>query len=500
MSKENSTEPLAPLEHVLAEAFLSSGELVLLAPIRRAEMLRSIASDLEMCSSELVEIAVRETGLTAGRLTGEVARTVNQCRFYADVIEDGRYLGITVTPAVAGAKPPVQDHRRINQPLGPVLVFASSNFPFAFGVLGTDTASALAAGCAVVAKSHPGHPELGRRLHAIASHALLTAGIQHSPIGLIEGRGDSLAALEDSRIQAGAFTGSIAGGTALMALAQRRSKPIPFFAEMGSVNPVVVTEAAWLARRDEIISGFIASMSINNGQLCTSPGLLFTPADVSLAQLVERATDNFVEAPLLTDSIAHDFRTTIKERTGTEQSIVPLSPVRVANGRSAHPIIWRTSTRDLKLYPELLDETFGPSAIIVEYADIADIIPVLESMDGQLTGSVFAEPFEDAGILISSMSQLAGRVVMNSWPTGVAVSWSMHHGGPWPASSTSGPGSVGAEAIGRFLRPITFQNFADDALPIPLQDANPWRVPRAIDGEFESVISSAVMGRDRGPT
>lgn len=464
----------------LHQVVTASGWLAAISLAERAIILREIAVDLDERAAEIVAIAAEESLLPIDRLRGELTRTVNQFRLYADVIEEGSWLDASITHAKPDASPPVQDHRRVNVPLGPVIVFAASNFPLAFGIVGTDTASALAAGCAVVAKGHPGHPRLAVLLAGIVQDSLARQSVPDAAFTLLDAD-EAVAVLGDARITAGSFTGSIGGGTALKRIAESRELPIPFYAEMGSVNPVIVTAAAWRARRTEILSGLVDSMTVSNGQLCTSPGVLFVP-DVALSpDELAGFTRDTSAASLLTDSIADGFRAGVRglsETAGVEAA----GALVVVEGRSAQPVLWVTDASIVEASPDALEERFGPSSVVVRYDSQSEVLRLLAGMDGQLTASIFAEPEEEIGPLVQVLASKAGRVLLNAWPTGVAVSWSMHHGGPWPASSSVQFGSVGAEAIDRFTRAVTYQNFADDLLPLPLREDNPWRIPRRIDG------------------
>lgn len=468
-------------DRVLDAVVSASRALADTTPRDRAGLLRRIAEHIEAATSALVPTAVAETGLGADRLAGEVARTANQFRLAADVVEEGSWLGVSIDHM----KAPFDDHCRMNISLGPVLVFAASNFPFAFGVLGTDTASALAAGCAVVAKGHPGHPRLASQLGSVMGTALQAAGAPAELFSLVEGDA-AIEVLQDERITAGAFTGSIQGGAALLTIAQNRPRPIPFFAEMGSINPVIVTERAWTARRDEILAGLVASMTQSNGQLCTSPGLVLIPKTLDLADATDELMSDTQPAPLLTDSIAHSFRAGIDD-LADDQHVTALSPVVVSAARAATPVLWSVNAADMDERSLVLKELFGPSSVLVQYESPESILSVVDYLDGQLTASIFSEPEDDITPLVSALAPRVGRLLNNAWPTGVAVSWSMHHGGPWPASSSSSAGSVGAEGILRFLRPVAYQNFAEQALPPALKEDNPWKLPRRVNGVRESV-------------
>ncbi|WP_210508998.1 aldehyde dehydrogenase family protein [Naasia sp. SYSU D00057] len=466
------------LDAALDAAVAASRRLSALTLPERGDLLRRIADALEG-APDLAETAADETSLAVERMRGELARTVGQFRLYAEVMEEGSWLDASITHAIPDATPPIPDLRRINVPLGPVLVFAASNFPLAFGVLGTDTAAALAVGCAVVAKPHPGHPRLGERLSAVVGAALEASGAPEGVFSLVVGDDLAVTALRDARIAAGAFTGSIRGGTALLEVAGDRPRPIPFYAEMGSVNPVVVTEQAIAARKDEILDGFLASLTINVGQLCTSPGVLFVPdGSVVPADLAGRIA-SVGAAPMLTPAIASGFRAG-QERLAEAGILAAVGEESAGEGLAA-PRLWFGTAASALEHPEVLEEVFGPSAVVLGYRTLDEVLAVVDAMDGQLTGTIWAEEGGVPSGLAAALTERCGRVLLNGWPTGVAVTWSTHHGGPWPSASSAKFGSVGAESLARFVRPVAYQGFADADLPEPLRDETTWRIPRRVD-------------------
>ncbi|RFA22052.1 aldehyde dehydrogenase family protein [Subtercola boreus] len=453
-------------------------------PLERSAALNRVASFLAERADEAVAVAARETLIPADRLAGEFTRTIKQVRLAAEVVAEGSWLDISITEENAEAKPPVRDHRRMNVPLGPVLVFAASNFPFAFGVVGTDTASAWAAGCAVVAKGHPGHPELARLLETLVSAALSESGLPAALFTLVEGDELAVEVLKHPHIAAGAFTGSIRGGVALTRVAEERPVPIPFYAEMGSVNPVIVTPRAWAARRAEIEAGLVSSMTVSNGQLCTSPGILFAPGPGVTGEHLLTLLQGTSAAPMVTESVAREFHAGIGRLAETKgvTGVPGVTGSRDPAARSATPVLWSASVAVARTDPSVFQERFGPSSVIVSYDDLDDVLDTIDALDGQLTASVFAEDEDDITALVEHLGRRVGRVLLNDWPTGVAVSWSMHHGGPWPASSNAMYGSVGAEAIRRFLRPVAYQNFDEGRLPAAVQSSNPWGVSQRVNG------------------
>lgn len=457
----------------------------------RAALLRSLAQGLELESAELIAIAAEETALGIERLRGEVARTAFQLRFFADLVSDGAFLQATVDHADPAWPPAARpDLRSVRQPFGPVLVFAGGNFPFAFSVLGGDTASALAAGCPVLVKAHPGHPRLSFATARMARVVARRVGFPVGVLDLVYDEADGRAALEHPAIKAAAFTGSARGGRALYDLTCARPSPIPFYGELGSLNPVFVTPRAARSRADEIAAGFRASFTQGVGQFCTKPGLLVVPREMDLDVFAEGLSDT-PAAPMLTDRIAEVF-----SARRDELLTAPGVSVLVRGGgdgvRSAAPNLFATTVSDALSLPEiLLTEAFGPSSLIATYRDEQEALALARGIEGQLTATVFAAGEDDpvAARLIPALAERAGRVIVGGWPTGVAVTWAMQHGGPYPASTADGSTSVGARAIGRFLRTVAYQSVPDALLPAALREANPLGIPRRVDGIAEGSTS-----------
>lgn len=452
-------------------------------PSARGRQLRAVADALDGASAELIPLAEEESHLSQARLTGELKRTTFQLRLYAEVAEDGAHLQATLDAAdpdfPLGAKP---DLRRVLQPLGPVLVFAASNFPFAFSVAGGDTASALAAGCPVVLKAHPGHPKLSARTGELVQEALRSAGAPDGAFTTVFGFETGTTALRDERIAAAAFTGSVPAGRALFDIAHSRPRPIPFFGELGSLNPTFVTPEAVRARGEEIARGFVTSYSGNAGQLCTKPGVVFLPSGHGLQDALTSASEAVGQQRMLNDRLLQGYR----DRRDEVRSV---PGVRVlAEGDASEgtlPTLLATDVPTLLANEDaLLEEVFGPLSLVVEYASDDELRRAAEAVDGNLTATLHAEPSETelAGQLLNRLRERAGRLLYNGWPTGVAVSPAMQHGGPYPATTDARFTSVGTAAIDRFLRPVTYQNVPQELLPQPLRDDNPWNVPRSTHG------------------
>lgn len=480
----------AELDRLLRAAADAADILRNLAPTEKADHLVAIADALDNEAASLVDIAMRETGLAEGRLTGELTRTAVQLRMFAEHVRDGSHLRIQLDRQdpdfVLGNRP---DLRRWLTPLGPVLVYAASNFPFAFSVAGGDTASALAAGCPVLLKAHPGHPDTSRKTADIVRSALHTAGAPDGTFALITGRNAGLTTLRDPRIKAGAFTGSVAGGRALFDVAASRPEPIPFYGELGSINPAVVTEGAERERGKQIATGFVGSFTLGAGQFCTKPGILLLPRGSDLPKRIAELAQDVPAARMLTTKIADSYRARIDEVSalpgvdvlvgGAEHSsedVAAFSPTVIHAGNAENLLEHRT----------LLEESFGPTAVIAEYSTDDEVRRLLTAVAGTLTVTLHttnepdgAERQQLAGITAVA-EQCSGRITFNQWPTGVAVTHAQQHGGPYPATTAVSHTSVGTAAIDRFLRPVTYQNTPDALLPPALQEANPWALRRTV--------------------
>jgi NADP-dependent aldehyde dehydrogenase len=476
---------LQELDRLLEKAVAAAPLLAAERPADRAVRLRAVADALDAAGEQLIPLAAEESHLGVPRLTGELKRTTFQLRLFAGVLDEGAYLQVTIDHADPDwGMGPRPDLRRMLRPIGPVAIWAASNFPFAFSVAGGDTASALAAGAPVLLKAHPGHPRLSVATAGIVTRALTNAGAPEGSFALVTGVEIGRSLITDPRIAAGAFTGSLAGGRALFDLASSRPVPIPFFGELGSVNPAVVTPSAAAQRAEEIASGFADSMSLGVGQFCTKPGLLFAPTGSDLPRLVADRLAAVGAAPMLNEHIARGFAGALDELAGHEGVEVVLAG---DTGEAPTPTLLKTSAAAFLADPEALThEAFGPAALVVEYADGAELQRALASVDGQLTASVQAvDDDPDAAAVLPILADRAGRVLVNGWPTGVSVTWAMQHGGPYPATTSVQTTSVGTSAIDRFLRPVTYQSTPEALLPEPLRDENPWHLPRRVDGVLQ---------------
>ena len=476
--------------NLAAEAFVTYGKL---PGAQKGHFLRTIASSLEGVSEELVARAHLESGLPIKRLQGELARTANQLRLFAQMVEEGSWVQARIDPALPERKPlPRSDIRSMLRPLGPVAVFGASNFPLAFSVAGGDTASALAAGNPVIVKAHPAHPGASELVgHAIVRSAV-SCGLPPGVFALLFDAGTQVAAalVQHPAVKAVGFTGSLRAGRALMDLAAARPDPIPCFTEMSSTNPLVVLPQALASRGAAIAAGLFDSFTLGVGQFCTKPGLVFLPANSdgdAFAQELQIRTRQGASAIMLTEGICGNFRAGLTQRkTHSRIQILAEAPITDESGYRAVPALLQTTGEALLEHPELAHELFGPTTLLVRYADRAQLLALAHALEGQLTASLHGTEADLAAFadLVDSLQQKAGRIIFNGFPTGVEVCHAMVHGGPYPATSDSRFTSVGSQAIFRFARPVCYQDFPQAALPEELKDANPLGIWRLVDGSF----------------
>ncbi|WP_328679306.1 aldehyde dehydrogenase (NADP(+)) [Streptomyces sp. NBC_00322] len=461
----------------------------------RALLLRTAADLLDEAREHVIEAADAETALGPTRLTGELARTTGQLRAFADIVDEGAYLDIHIDHADGSRTPPWPDLRRYKIPLGVVAVYAASNFPLAFSVPGGDTASALAAGCPVVVKAHPDHPGTSELCASVLRRAAQHVGLPEDVVALVHGFEAGIELVRHPLITAAGFTGSVRGGRALFDAAAARPAPIPFHGELGSLNPVVVTEAAAGEHAEELGAGLAGSMTLGEGQFCTKPGFVLAPAGDAGDRLLKSLTDAVSETEpgvMLDHRMRAAFVDGVRERAALPQVEAPITPGAggehtVSAGFLSVParLLAAEGPHDL-----LLEECFGPVTVVARYESDAEITGVLGRLPGNLTATLHLSDGEAAGEgrgaeLLAELTPLAGRVLVGGWPTGVAVAPAQHHGGPYPAT-TSTSTSVGATAIERWLRPVTYQTTPQALLPPELRDDNPLGLPRRVDGRQET--------------
>ena len=457
---------------------------------RRGALLRAIAEQLESMSALLLETADHETALGLPRLTGELGRACGQLRAFAALVEEGSYVEAVLDRADPAATPPRPDLRRMLIPVGPVAVFGASNFPFAFSVPGGDTAAALAAGCPVLVKAHPAHPATSELCGRAIVVALRSAGGPDGAFSLLQGRTPDVgrALVLAPQVKAVAFTGSTQVGRSLFDLAGTRPEPIPVYAEMGSVNPVFVTPGALADRGPALAEGFAASMTLSTGQFCTSPGLVLVPDNGAGEAFVARLAELLrlvPPAPMLTAGIRNGLHRQLARTRSLPGVRVVIGGDDTATGDAGTtPTLLHVGWPDYQRSPDLLEEHFGPVAVVVSlpperYADAA------RHLQGVLTATVHGTAREAAGLqeLQGVLVEKAGRVIWNGFPTGVAVTAAQHHGGPYPATTFPAHTSVGVAAVLRFLRAVAFQDTPAALLPPALRDDNPLGLQRVVDGE-----------------
>lgn len=458
----------------------------------RARFLETIADRLLGLGDALLERAHAETALPLARLTGERARTANQLRLFADELRKGHWLGLRVDPAQPDRKPlPRPDLRQRKIPLGPVAVFGASNFPLAFSVAGGDTAAALAAGCPVIVKGHSAHPGTAELVAQAVSAAVQDCALPDGVFSLLNGSGSVVGAalVADPRIKAVGFTGSRAGGRALMKIAAERSEPIPVYAEMSSVNPVLLLPGALAAGAEELARQFVASMTLGVGQFCTNPGLIFALAGPDLDRFERSAAAALGEvapAVMLTPAIHEAYVQGVERLLGHSRVRLIARGPEPQSLNACHSALFSIRGVDLLEHPDAAEEVFGASSVIVACSDEAELERVLERQEGQLTATLHVNQGDEplARRLVPLLERKAGRLIVNGWPTGVEVCHAMVHGGPFPATSDSRTTSVGTLAIERFLRPVCYQDFPDALLPPALRQAGLQTWPHRLDGEY----------------
>lgn len=458
-------------------------------PELRAHFLTSVAEQIERLGDTLVERVIAESGLPEPRVRGEIARTTGQLRLFAEVVREGSWVGARLDRPDPQRTPlPKPDLRQRRVPLGPVAVFAASNFPLAFSVAGGDTAAALAAGAPVVVKGHPSHPGTSELVGRAIRAAVRANGLPEGTFSLLHGGRDTgMSLVRDPYIRAVGFTGSRQAGLALAAAAAARPVPIPVFAEMSSVNPVFVLPEALTADGARLGAEFVASLTTGVGQLCTSPGLVFVADSAGADAFIDAAgvaIAQTIGAPMLNSGIATAFTDGVRRLAGTREVRPVATGTPGASACSGAPHLFVTTAEQFRTRPALREEIFGPAAIIVRVEHPEHFAKLITELDGQLTATVHAAAGdrELAATLLPALELLAGRVLFNGWSTGVEVGHAVIHGGPYPATNAPTTTSVGSLAIERFLRPVCYQNIPDELLPPEIRAANPLGIPRRIDG------------------
>lgn len=461
----------------------------------RAAFIDAIADEIAALASALIERAQAETGLPAARLEGERTRTVNQIRAFARIAREGSWVSARIDTGDPTRTPlPKPDVRACLVPMGPVAVFGASNFPLAISVAGTDTVSALAIGCPVIVKAHPGHPGTSAMVGAAIARAARATKMPPGVFSLLFGRGHEvgLALVREPGVTAVAFTGSVRGGRALFDAAAARPDPIPVFAEMGSVNPVFVMPRALAARGPNIARSYVQSLTLGVGQFCTNPGLLFITegeGQPAFREALAQAAAAVPPASMLTAGIYAGFREGVeKARSTPGVAVAGRSAAEGAQERSeAGCVVLETTLANLLEHPHLTHECFGPSSLVVRCPDEASLQRAASMIEGQLAASVFGTP-EDlagAGPLLRTLETKVGRLIVDGFATGIEVCAAMQHGGPYPSTTSSQHTSIGHAALFRFARPVAYQDAPDAVLPPALQRHNPLGIVRYVDGKLQ---------------
>lgn len=455
----------------------------------RAAFLRAIGKGITELGDTLIERAMAESGLPGPRLEGERGRTIGQLEMFASIVEAGRFVNATIDTALPDRKPlPRPDLRLRRIALGPVAVFGASNFPLAFSVAGGDTASALAAGCPVVVKAHPAHLGTSELVGRVIQQAVQECGLHPGVFSLVLGIGNEVgqALVRHPAIQAVGFTGSRRGGLSLMQAAAARSQPIPVFAEMSSINPVFVFPGALGEKAEVLAKGFVDSLVLGVGQFCTNPGLVVgveSEAFTRFRQIAQQEIATRLGGVMLSPGIHSAYQQGVS-RMESHGGVETLAKV-AENPAACHgtPALFAITGAQLLASPELGEEVFGPSSLLVICKTPEEMLAVTNNLEGQLTATILAEA-PDADLvrpLLPVLERKVGRIVYNGYPTGVEVAYAMVHGGPYPATSDSRTTSVGAGAIDRFLRPVSYQNIPQGLLPEALRDGNPLHIPLTLD-------------------
>ena len=486
--------PVAHADAALRAADAAFDDFRATSPEQRAQLLEAIATNIEAIGDELLQRANAETALPMARCTAERGRAVGQARLFAKLIRDGSWLEARIDRAMPDRQPlPKPDVRRMMVPVGPVVVFGASNFPFAISVAGTDTVAALGAGCPVVVKAHPGHPGTCEMIAGAIVKALADTNMPAGAFSIVQGKGNDigLALVRHPLTCAAAFTGSLRGGRALFDAACARPNPIPFYGELGSVNPVFLLPGALKERADKIAEAFVTSLTMGVGQFCTNPGLVFGLESDAMKQFLDKTSElvrAWAPSSMLHGGICHSFATGVERFSSTKglklvaQSQTPASK----EASQAAATLFSTDVFSFEASDSLREEVFGPTSIVTHCGAKGDLERVAESFDGQLTAAIHGTPddLREHARLVRILERKAGRIIFNGFGTGIEVCPSMHHGGPYPAATHSFFTSIGTAAIYRFVRPVCYQGFPDDCLPEAIRNQNASKVWRMIDGEI----------------
>lgn len=459
---------------------------------KKAEFLEAIADEIEALGEELIDTYCKESGLPQGRAMGERVRTMGQLRAFAKVLKEGSWVEAVIEKAQPNREPmPKSDIRKMLFPLGPVVVFGASNFPLAFSTAGGDTASALAAGCPVIVKSHPMHAGTGELVSSAIIKAAEKTGMPNGVFSNLNSSGIEVGQqlVKHPKVKAVGFTGSINGGTALYKLANERDEPIPVFAEMGSINPVVVLPSALENDSDAWATKYASSITLGAGQFCTNPGLVLAVKGDQLDGFIKTLSEEIVKLEptcMLHPNIYAKYNEGKKELSAQNGVTITADYKKDTNTNTAKPSILKVSGADFLTNTKLHREVFGPFSVVVECENTSELEAILNHLEGQLTGTILGseEDLENNSDVVDALQSRVGRILFNGVPTGVEVNSSMVHGGPFPATTDPRFTSVGTSAIKRWVRPVSFQDWPNKILPLALQNENPLKITRLVEGEY----------------
>lgn len=483
----------AQVDHALKEAQIAFASYKNLNGKKKGAFLRAIADEIEALGSELVTTAMKETNLPEARIINERGRTTGHCRMFASLVEEGSWVEARVDTADPNRTPaPKPDLRKLSVAIGPVVVFGAANFPLAYSTAGGDTASALAAGCPVIVKAHPAHAETSELVAKAIHKAATKTGMPPNVFQHIHGSsfeiGKSL--VQHPFTKAVGFTGSLAGGKALFDLANQRPEPIPVFAEMSSINPVILLPESLKKNADKTALTLAGSVTLGVGQFCTNPGLILAIENEGLEQFIKTLSSEIQKvqpAAMLHQGIADNYSKKLTQALA--QKGVTLEGQSSTEGakNQGRPVVASVKAEEFLKNPALAEEVFGPFSLIVRCKNLDQLHTVVTHAHGQLTASVIGEENELAQHtnLLNTIIDKAGRLIINGVPTGVEVNPSMQHGGPFPSTTDSRFTSVGTDAIKRFVRPVAFQNFPDSLLPDELKESNPLKIWRLYNSEWK---------------
>lgn len=459
---------------------------------KKAAFLRSIADEIEVLGNELVQTAMRETNLPEARIINERGRTTGHCRMFADLVEEGSWVEARIDTALPNRMPaPKPDIRKMLVPIGPVVVFGAANFPLAYSTAGGDTASALAAGCTVVVKAHPAHAETSTLVAGAIQKAMAKTGMPRGVFQHVYGADFQVgqALVKHPLTKAVGFTGSLAGGKALFDLANQRPEPIPVFAEMSSINPVILLPETLTREAEATANKLAASITLGVGQFCTNPGLIIALEGEGLNRFAQSLSSEIRKAlpgTMLHQGIADNYQNKVKQALAQKGVTVEGQSDEAGGKDQGRPLIASAPAEEFVKNPALAEEVFGPFSLIIRCKNTDELHKVVNRIRGQLTITVVADEAElmKHRNLLNVLAEKAGRLIMNGVPTGVEVCPAMMHGGPFPATTDSRFTAVGTDAIKRFVRPVSFQHFSNALLPDELKDENPLGIWRMVNGNF----------------